>query len=87
MDGGVDVKIHVFLTSALVAGQWSASRLDHFIPGIRSPSTHWMAGQVGPRAGMDDTKRRKIFPLSGFELQTYYKIFYVQFLIKYYAKS
>jgi hypothetical protein len=25
--GGVDVQIHVFLTSALVGGEWSASRL------------------------------------------------------------
>jgi hypothetical protein len=30
--GGVDVKMHVFLTSALDGGEWSASR----IPGIHS---------------------------------------------------
>jgi hypothetical protein len=30
--GGVDVQIHVFLTSALVRGEWSASRSVCFIP-------------------------------------------------------
>jgi Na+-translocating ferredoxin:NAD+ oxidoreductase RnfE subunit len=31
--GGVGVYIHVFLTSALVGGEWSASRPDPFTPG------------------------------------------------------
>jgi hypothetical protein len=31
--GGVDVYIHIFLTSALVGGEWLASRLGRFIPG------------------------------------------------------
>jgi hypothetical protein len=31
MYGGVDVKIHVFLASALVVGDWSASRSGRFI--------------------------------------------------------
>jgi hypothetical protein len=31
--GGVDVQIHVFLTSALTGGEWSASRPGHFTPG------------------------------------------------------
>jgi hypothetical protein len=30
------VEIHIFLTSALVGGEWSASRPDRFTPG-----THW----------------------------------------------
>jgi hypothetical protein len=30
--GGVDVYIHVFLTSALVGGEWSASRTGRFTP-------------------------------------------------------
>jgi hypothetical protein len=29
-NGGVDVKIHIFLTSALVGGEWSASRPGRF---------------------------------------------------------
>jgi hypothetical protein len=35
--GGVDVKTHVFLTSALVGGEWSASRPDSFTPGENPP--------------------------------------------------
>jgi hypothetical protein len=34
--GGVDVQIHVFLTSALVGGEWSDSRPGRFTPG-KSP--------------------------------------------------
>jgi hypothetical protein len=43
--GGVDVKIHVFLTSALVRGEWSASRPGRFIPGEIAPDTHWIGGE------------------------------------------
>jgi hypothetical protein len=39
--GGVDVQIHVFLTSALVGGEWSASRLCRFTPGYQ-----WIGGWV-----------------------------------------
>jgi hypothetical protein len=34
--GGVDVQIHVFLTSALVGGEWSASRFGRFTPAERA---------------------------------------------------
>jgi hypothetical protein len=37
--GGVDVQIHIFLTSALVGCEWSPSRPDRFTPG-----THWVGG-------------------------------------------
>jgi hypothetical protein len=47
--GRVDVYIHVFLTSALVGGEWSASR-----PGRFTPGTHWLGGWMGPRADLDD---------------------------------
>jgi hypothetical protein len=30
--GKVEVQLHVFLTSALDGSEWSASRLDRFIP-------------------------------------------------------
>jgi hypothetical protein len=46
---GVDVYTHVFLTSALVGDEWSASCFGRFTPG-----THWKRGWVGPRAGLDD---------------------------------
>jgi hypothetical protein len=39
--GGVDVQIHVFLTSALVGGEWSASYLDRFNPAERAHGAGW----------------------------------------------
>jgi hypothetical protein len=44
---------HVFLTSALVGGEWSASRYCRFTPGERAPRTHWIGGWVDPRAGLE----------------------------------
>jgi hypothetical protein len=38
--GGVDVYIHIFLTSVLVGGEWSTSR-----PGRFTPGTHFIGGQ------------------------------------------
>jgi hypothetical protein len=38
--GRLDVQIHIFLTSALPGGKWSASRPGHFTPRKRAPSTH-----------------------------------------------
>jgi hypothetical protein len=66
--GGVDVQIHVFLTSALAGGEWSVSRPGRFNPGERAPDTHWIGGWVGPRAGLDDVEKRKFLTLPGFEL-------------------
>jgi hypothetical protein len=67
--GGVDVWIHIFLTSALAGGEWSASRPCLFTPGERAPGTHWIGGWVGPRAGMDDVENRKFLTLPGLELR------------------
>jgi hypothetical protein len=52
--GGVDVKSHIFLTSALAGGEWSTSRPDRFNIGERDPGTHWIGGWVDPKAGLDD---------------------------------
>jgi hypothetical protein len=67
--GGVDVYIYVFLNSALVGGEWSASRPDRFTPGERAPGTYWIGGTVGPRAGLDDEEKRKFLILSELELR------------------
>jgi hypothetical protein len=53
----VDVQIHI-LTSALVGGEWSASR-----PGI-----HCIGSWVGPRANLDNMQYRKFLTLLGLEL-------------------
>jgi hypothetical protein len=66
---GMDIWIHVFLTSALVSGEWSASRLGRFTPRERAPGTHWIGGWVGLRASLDDMEKRKFFTLSGLELR------------------
>jgi hypothetical protein len=41
--GGVDLEVHIFLTSALVRGEWSATRSGRFTLG-----THWRGGWVVP---------------------------------------
>jgi hypothetical protein len=55
--GGVDVYTHVFLTTALVGGEWSASRNGRFTPGESAPGTLWIGGWVDPRAGVDDMEK------------------------------
>jgi hypothetical protein len=67
--GGLDVKIHIFLTSALVEGEWSASRSCRFTPWERAPSTHRIGGLEHPRAGLDDMEKLKFFTLLGLELR------------------
>jgi hypothetical protein len=54
--GGVDVYIHIFLTSALAGGEWSSSRPCRFIPVETAPGTYWLGGWVDPRASMDDVE-------------------------------
>jgi hypothetical protein len=66
---GVDVYIHIFLTSALAGGEWSVSRPGRFTPGERAPGTHWIGGWVGHRAGLDDVEKRKFLTLPGLELR------------------
>jgi hypothetical protein len=65
--GGVDVYIHVFLTSALV-GCWSASRPGRFTLGERAPGTHWIGGWMGPRTGLD-VQKKTLLTLPGLELR------------------
>jgi hypothetical protein len=67
--GRVDVQIHIFLTSALVGGEWSASRSGRFTPGERSSGTNCIGGWVDPRAGLDDMEKRKYLSLPELELR------------------
>jgi hypothetical protein len=66
--GGVDVQIHIFLTSALVGGEWSTSRPGRFTPEERAHSTHWIGGFVDLRAGLENLEKRKFLTLPGLEL-------------------
>jgi hypothetical protein len=56
--GGVDVEIQIFLTSALVRGEWSTSRPGRFTPGERAPGTHWIGGWVDHRASLQEVEKR-----------------------------
>jgi hypothetical protein len=67
--GGVDVYIHIFLTSALAVGELSASHPGCFTRGERTPGTHWIGGWVDPRAGLDNVEKRKFLTLPGLELR------------------
>jgi hypothetical protein len=69
--GGVNIQIHIFLTSALAGGEWSVSLPCHFTPGERAPGTHWIGGWVNPRADMDNVGKRKFFTLLGLEHQPF----------------
>jgi hypothetical protein len=51
---GVDVQTHIFFTSALVGGEWSASRPCRFTPGEMTLGNHWIGSLVDPRSGLDD---------------------------------
>jgi hypothetical protein len=67
--GGVDVQIHLFLTSALVGGEWSASRHCRFTPGQIATGTHCIGVWMDPRAGLNDVEKRKFLTLPGLELR------------------
>jgi hypothetical protein len=67
--GGVDVQMHIFLTSALVGGEWSASRLGCFITGEKAPGNHRIGGWVCPRTGLDNMEKRKVLSLQGLKLR------------------
>jgi hypothetical protein len=60
--GGVDVEIHIFLTSALAGGQLHG-------PAALSPCTHCIAGWVHPRAGLDDAEKGKFLTVLELELR------------------
>jgi hypothetical protein len=65
--GRVDIQIHIFLTSALVEREWSASRPGRFTPGEIALGTHCIGGWVDPRAGLDDVEKRIFLTLPGLE--------------------
>jgi hypothetical protein len=45
-----DVQIHIFLSSALVGGEWSASCPVRFTPEERASDAHWIGGWVDPQS-------------------------------------
>jgi hypothetical protein len=67
--GGVDVYIYIFFASAIVGGDWSASRPGRFTPGERTPGTHWIGVWVDPRAGLDVVEKRIFLTITGLDLR------------------
>jgi hypothetical protein len=65
----VNVYIHIFLTSALVGGEWPASRPGRLTARERAPRTHWIGGWVDPSVGLDYVEKRKFLTLPGLELR------------------
>jgi hypothetical protein len=54
---GLDIQRHVFLTSALDGGEWSASHRGSFTLRDRASGTHWTGGWVGLRAGLNEVAK------------------------------
>jgi hypothetical protein len=67
--GWVDVQTQVFLTSAIIGGEWSAWRPGGFTSGERAHIIDLMGGWVDTRAGPDDVEKRKILTLPALELR------------------
>jgi hypothetical protein len=67
--GGVNVQIHILLTSTTAGGKWSAPLPGPFTPKERAPGTHWIGGWVDPRAGLDDVDKRTFLTIPGLELR------------------
>jgi hypothetical protein len=67
--GGVDVYVHIFLTSTLAGDEWSAPRPGRFTTAERAPGNHWIGGWVDDRPGLDDVEKRKFLTLPGLELR------------------
>jgi hypothetical protein len=65
--GGVDVYIHIFLTSALAGGECSAWCPDSCTTKERAPGSHWI-GWVDPRADLD-VENRNFLTLPGLEIK------------------
>jgi hypothetical protein len=85
--GGVDVVIHVFLTSALV-GEWSASR-----PGRFTTGTDYIGGWVGGKAGLDsNSDPSAIQPIAScytnctISVQCYCKFYDIKIIYEHIAK-
>jgi hypothetical protein len=63
----MDVYSHIFLTSALVEGECSASLPGRFTSGERGRGTRWKGGRMDPRVCPDDVEKRKRLIIPGIE--------------------
>jgi hypothetical protein len=66
--GGVDVQIHIFLTSVLAGSERSAPHTDQFTPGGKSPRYPLDRRMVGPQIRSGQSGEEKF--LDRTEIQT-----------------
>jgi hypothetical protein len=66
--GRVDVWTHIFLTSTLVGGEWSASGPGRFTSGERVTDTHGIGCWVDPEASLHFMVKWKSLILPGLEI-------------------
>jgi hypothetical protein len=72
--GGVDIWIHIFLTSALAGGEWTAplhGRFTPLPPGEKDPGTHWKGRWMDFTTGLDDVEKRKFLALPGLKIRPF----------------
>jgi len=60
----VDLYLHVFLTSVIDGGEWSASRLSRLTPEDSVLKTNWIGSRVGVRVSVV-ANRKNSFPAPG----------------------
>jgi hypothetical protein len=58
------IYIHLFFSSSLDGGEWSASRPGRFTSGERTPGIHWIGEWVDSRTGLDDVEEKNLAPTS-----------------------
>jgi hypothetical protein len=68
--GGVDVYIHIFLTSALVGGEWSVSRSGRFIFWEKLPRYPLDRSLGGPQSRSGRLGEKKVLDPTGTRNQT-----------------
>jgi hypothetical protein len=56
--GAREVLIHIFLTSAQIGGELSASRPGHCTPGEKSTGVLWIGSWVDPRPGVNVVEKK-----------------------------
>jgi hypothetical protein len=66
--GGMDVYIHIILTSALAGGEWVSFTPLPVYPRERAPGTLWIGGWVDSRTSLDAVEKRKFLTLLGLDL-------------------
>lgn len=61
--GGMEVKLHIYLTLALHRGKWFASCVSHFTPWERASSSNCIGDWKVPRAGLSYAWNETLIPV------------------------